>query len=478
MPVTTNAAPETRSSSAVTPPAIVRAETNFLRFPFFALSTKDIHRIDFREVTGTRKIKSETGESTVDFSYRVSRITDHVFPGILSRNIHFALLSIMARSGAVPTNPIHFSWRQLAGEMGVSYGGGKMIKDMKQAIRSTHGTVIRTDHALIDGTQEDRPTIRRERGLYLYKDYLFQDETLPDGSMVDRNQVTLSDWYFNNLKARYIQPLDFDLWLRLNRQTPVASRLYEYLVFVFGHGSFRKISYAKLAASIPVKAEKHLSLMKRQLTPALKSLLKNKLLKRVHWTTGTYGDVMLELQRGECLKLSVSPLAHAKPTEDVSFQTRDSFDEQKPTERFIKRYYLQRFNVDHVVTDNERNRVSSYVEQYGLERLFEVLPKLVRRMKSEFPKGMSILAATNILEQLLAVPKNHRDSEHSVEADEPRPLEKKQRRLELQKQWDSLSALQQVEAEKIVTSRLGKRKHSTGFQLMLLHEADRLFFES
>ena len=124
------------SKPTLTPPTIVRAETNFLRFPFFALSTKNIHKIDFREVTGTRKIKTEKGESTVDFTYRVSRNTDHVFPGQLSRKIHFALLSIMAKQGPDPINPIQFTWRQLAREMGVSYGGGKMIREMKQSIRS------------------------------------------------------------------------------------------------------------------------------------------------------------------------------------------------------------------------------------------------------------------------------------------------------------------------------------------------------
>ncbi len=80
--------------SSITPPLILRAETNFLRFPFFTLSSKNIHQIDSREVTGPRKIKTESGDSKeLEFLYRVSRNSDHMFPGQLSRKIHFALLS-------------------------------------------------------------------------------------------------------------------------------------------------------------------------------------------------------------------------------------------------------------------------------------------------------------------------------------------------------------------------------------------------
>ena len=277
----------TKVDSQKSTSTVIKAKTKFLRFPFFALSTKNIHRIDFREVTGTRKIAGAEGESKqVDFTYRVSRNTDHVFPGQLSRNIHFALLSIMAKQGMKPKNPVQFSWRQLAAEMGVSYSGGRMIRDMKLAIRSTHGTIIRTDQALIDGTMAERPTIRRERGLQLYQDYTFHDETRDDGSTCDRNEITFSDWYFNNLQARYVQPIDFTVWQTLNRKTPIGSRLYEYLTFVFGKQNFRRISYAKLAASIPLSEVSELARMKRQLTPALTVLKELKLLKRVNWTTG------------------------------------------------------------------------------------------------------------------------------------------------------------------------------------------------
>ena len=399
------------TSPAIASPAIVRAETNFLRFPFFALSTKNIHNIDFREVHGTRKVKTEAGESTVDFSYRVSRNTDHVFPGQLSRKIHFALLAIMAKQGPVPENPVRFTWRQLAREMGVSYGGGKMIREMKDAIRSTHGTIIRTDQALIDGTMDDRPTLKRERGLHLYDDYLFQDETLADGTTKDRNEVTFADWYFNNLKARYIQPLDFDLWLRLNAKTPIASRLYEYLVFVFGKNNFRRISYRKLAASIPLTEVTSLSRKKTQLEPALKALKDEQVLKRSTWTTGKYGDTIIQFERGESLKANTSSLATENPDDEVTVSTAESHNAVSPTDRIIIEYYKKRFGSDHLVTEKERKFIRPLIDRYGLEELQSKLSRVVRRMKSEFAAGATILAAKSIFEQELSVSRKAQDTE-------------------------------------------------------------------
>ena len=263
-----------RGESSITPPMILRAETNFLRFPFFTLSSKNVHQIDSREVTGIRKIQTETGESQeLEFLYRVSRNSDHMFPGQLSRKIHFALLSLLAKQGPKPQNPVCFSWRELAREMGTSFGGGKMVESMKAAIRSTHGTIIRSEHAIIDGTGERRKAIKRERGMHLYSEYVFRDEQLDDGTIADRNQVYFSDWYMANLQALYVAPIDFDCWKRLNDKTPVASRLYEYFVFVFGNGSLRRLSYQKIAASIPLTVQPYESLMKKQLNPAFQALM-------------------------------------------------------------------------------------------------------------------------------------------------------------------------------------------------------------
>ncbi|MEL7499736.1 MAG: hypothetical protein AAFN77_19190 [Planctomycetota bacterium] len=482
MQMTQQPSPQTqREKSTITPPAIVRAETNFLRFPFFALSTKNIHHIDFREVTGSRVIKTEAGESTVDFMYRVSRNTDHVFPGQLSRKIHFALLAIMAKQAAEPANPIRFTWRQLAREMGVSYAGGKMIRDMKQAIRSTHGAIIRTDHALIDGAAEGRPTIKRERGLHLYEDYCFQDETMSDGSTIDRNEVTLASWYFNNLKARYIQPLDFDLWLDLNKQTPIASRLYEYLVFVFGRNDFRKISYDKLAASIPLTPVTSLTRMKRQLEPAFSALRNSGLLKRSSWTTGKYGQAIISFQKGESMKRAVTKLMEFGDdveSEPASVSTRESLNDMTPTDRFIVDYYERRFGIDHVVTAKERKLIGPLTEQHGLDELNRQLPKLVRRMKQEFPTGATIMAAGNILLQLLASQKRTCSPATMTDDLAPSNQDKRDRRQQLDAHWATLSDDQRSQVKQVVIARLGNKSQTTGFQLMLLHEAYRLFFES
>jgi hypothetical protein len=382
----------------------------------------------------------------------------------------------MAKQGSKFRNPVQFSWRQLATEMGVSYSGGKMIKDMKAAIRSTHGTIIRTDQALIDGTMKERPTIRRERGLQLYQDYTFHDETRDDGSICDRNEITLSDWYFNNLQARYVQPLDFTIWQTLNRKTPIGSRLYEYLTFVFGKQKLRRISYAKLAASIPLTEVREPARMKRQLTPALNALKDLKLLKRVNWTTGKYGDVILEFQKGDCFRTATSPF-HQNNDQETIVRTNQQLNELAPTDRIINSYYKLRFGTDHFVTEKERKLIGQFVARHGYERINEVIPKLTRQMKREFPQGQSIMAASQILEQLLArkpeTSKPVSDKKQSEESSDNR----NRNRERLEQRWQSLSNAKQQKVFEIVKSRLpSSDESSSGFKLMLLNEANSLFF--
>src|SRR4051812_16961528 len=113
-PAPTIAAPDREQGSGSR--VIVQAETNLLRFPFFALHTKGLRDVDFKEVRGTRV---ENGKAH-EFLFRVARNTDHVYPGPLSRKAHFALLSLLRQQGFPFRNPIAFTWRQLAREMQIA----------------------------------------------------------------------------------------------------------------------------------------------------------------------------------------------------------------------------------------------------------------------------------------------------------------------------------------------------------------------
>src|ERR1700681_3642071 len=49
------------------------------------------------------------------------------------------------------------------------------------------------------------------------------NDTLPDGSIADRNYVWFTDWYLANLNSFYTAPIDYHLWRALNERSPIRS---------------------------------------------------------------------------------------------------------------------------------------------------------------------------------------------------------------------------------------------------------------
>src|ERR1700681_1373857 len=102
------------------------------------------------------------------------------------------------------------------------------------------------------------------------------NDTWPDGSIADRNYVWFSDWYLANLNSFYTAPIDYHLWRALNERSPIASRLYEFLLFNFaGRHPQLTINYAKLAQFLPIRVERYLSDARRQLDEAMELLQQN-----------------------------------------------------------------------------------------------------------------------------------------------------------------------------------------------------------
>src|ERR1035437_10576188 len=154
--------------------------------------------------------------------------------------------------------------------MNVAYSGSTTITRLKDALYSTLGAMIKSSYALKHGpSRESLPT--RERGYSLYTECLFTNDPLSDGTVADQNYVTLADWYLANLNALYAAPIDYALWNRLNDASPLASRLYEFLLFSFSAGiDTFTINYPKLCQFLPAKVELYPSQAKEQLDPAFR----------------------------------------------------------------------------------------------------------------------------------------------------------------------------------------------------------------
>ena len=150
------------------------------------------------------------------------------YPGPLSRAAHLAFLSIATDHGFPIENPISWSWRELCRRIGIQ-PSGRTVSHIKAAITATVGLLIRSEYALY--SKADHKLINsHDDALHLYERVAFVGSELPDGRVADANYVWLADWYLQNLNAMFTAPLDYELWRFLDRRSPIASRLYEFLL--------------------------------------------------------------------------------------------------------------------------------------------------------------------------------------------------------------------------------------------------------
>ena len=437
------------------PTQILRAETNFLRFPLFALGTKNLKQIDFREYRGTRDVTNDSGKKQkVEFSYRVSRNTDHQFPGPLARKIHFALLAIFYRQSHPFQNPVKFKWRQLAREMDISFSGSK-IKRMKDAIKSIHGVLIHSEHALIDG--ESRSAVHRERGLHLYSQYVFQSEMLPNGQIADANYVCFDEWYLNNLNAFYTVKLDYELWKRLNDASTIASRLYEFVLFLFGTQNQRQISYRKLARCMPVQEASRPSHAVNQFEKPLNMLLQENIISGYQWKRGA-DDLIVELRRSKTKRTNLV-IDKLDDSETIT-STVESLNDHSPSDRILREFYRRWLKIENQIpTDKEKQLAQQLVDEYGYEVLQSILGKVVATLKVSFANARSFTAAKLVFEQLASKEKAKQSKplQPKTEASETTSEQRQENRAAMKARWNLLTQNQRSEIEAVVKRRFASQ---------------------
>jgi hypothetical protein len=437
----------------------VQVETNLLRFPFFALHTKGLRNIDFKEVKGTRT----EGGRTEEFLFRVSRNTDHLYPGPLSRKAHFALLSLLRKQGFPFRNPIAFTWRQLAREMGVAYSGSKCVSRLKDALHSTLGTMIKSSYALKEG--ESRTSLpSRERGYALYVECLFTNDVLPDGTISDRNFVSLADWYLANLNSLYAAPIDYVVWNRLNDHSPLASRLYEFLLFNFSAGiETFTINYAKLCQFLPAKVEPYASQAKEQLGSAMRLLLEEEIVGNVEWGTAKNGELQLRILRGDCLlrsdSRSLMPTMPADLFESVT--TQDGTSDKSPAERLVSQFHeAWSGGQGSRPSSGELDAAKNILDQYGFDLAARLLVRVLKRMRDQFPDAKTFGATRQYFAE---VHTEHLKRERIAESaktvalkeaiEDESQKQSDSRRAELESIWQALPKIDRKSIEKSVIVR-------------------------
>ncbi len=368
------------------PAQFIKAEANLLRFPIFALSTKGLKNVDQIQCVGMKR----EGTQEHRFSLTVSRNTRFVYPGPLARKVHFALLSIMYEQGYPFKNPIGFTWRDLARRIQSAHGGDK-IDRLKEAIRSIHGVVLTTEYALKSGTDK-QALPSRERGYHLYSDFAFLNDELPGGGIADRNFVWFDAWYLANLNSFYAAPIDYHLWRALNERSPIASRLYEFLLFNFaGRHPQLTINYAKLAQFLPVRVERYLSKAREKLDEAMQLLQQNLVIRSATWTQSKTNEIQLRFAPGPLL--SPGPEQERLPAVDDTafleeFSVREIRTRETPSETIVRQFY--KLWAGHEQSHPVKVEIAwadELLDQYGRRTVELLMPAVVKNLKAAFPNA-------------------------------------------------------------------------------------------
>ncbi len=350
-----------------------RIETSMLYLPFFALGTRNLHTHPGINFTSRKKFNGMYAE----FCYKVSGNKDYGHPGPLSRKVHHALMAKFQEDEKMPPyqKPIEWEWNELQERIGWTSRGGRNNEELRAAIKATLGATITTNlnlHQLHSGAKPSR----KEKGFHLYSAYTFAEEVMPDGKTVaDTNYLWVADWYLANLNNNYVAPINYRLWSSINDRSPVASRLYEYLIYNFAAGnSVVKIGYPKLASALPVRCERYESNAKKQMNPALDSLKRHHVIDGYEWTTGVEGQLLLKIFAGQligehrkCLKQNSA---------DPTTLRHDAAD-------LVRIFHSRLRNVDdHQVTGKERAHAAKVIEWFGFENAQQRVSRVVANIRT------------------------------------------------------------------------------------------------
>ncbi len=438
------------------PGRLLRAEANLLRLPVFALHTKGLRSLDGIECSG----RIARDGHTYRFTFRSTRNTATAYPGPLARSAHLAFLSLLTERGLPSPDPLTWTWRELCRRMGVTYGG-QMVRHLKEAITATTGLLLHSEFALYS-KPEGRLLQTGQEALHLYERVAFVGSPLPEGGTADRNYLWLSDWYRENLDSLFSAPLDYHLWRDLDARSPLASRLYEFLLLNFhGPAPVLRINYETLVQFLPARAERYRSLAERQLGPALELLTQAGILDRADWTEGKGGLTQVQLHRGRLLappqgrSSAVLPLEEDEGEQPV--EVKELRNVRPPEWGLISDFYRLWIGQERRPTVKELDQARGLIARHGPAKAKGLIPLLVKRMKSAWPDAKTFGATAAYIPEAARDydreqqrRKGEREERRQEQRDQGEQQDRKREREELRRRWKPVwKALPEEEQAKI-----------------------------
>lgn len=417
-----------------------------LRFPLFALSTKGLRTLDGIRCRG----RIARGGQSIQFTFTATRNTSTLYPGPLARSAHLAFLSLLTEAGRPVPQPLTWTWYDLTRRMNIVRGGA-VVRQLQQAILATAGLMLQSSAALYAKT-EGQPIETRGEALHLYQRVVFAGMKLPDGSVAERNELWLSDWYRQNLDSFFTAPLDYALWKYLDERSTIASRLYEFLLVNFYRPlPSLRINYETLVQFLPVKAEKYLSSAQRQLRSALVLLENFGLLKSVDWQPSKTALAQLVLERGDRLgSRADAGLVETSPPDDERFDLVEveELRNLKPPEYFLVTdfYRLWSGTSFKMPTAKELQQAKDLIARHGQTTAKGIIEIAIKRMKLQWPDAKAFGAVTMYLpeaaaeyERLQRRREGERKDRQAIQAETREQSEKAETEATARRAWDNLN---------------------------------------
>lgn len=430
----------------------IAAEANFLRLPMFALHTKGLKQLDGFECRGT----TTRGDNTWEFLFRTARSTATLYPGPLSRSVHLAFLSVITEQGLPFANPVTWTWHNLCSRLGVQ-PSGRTVQHLKEAIEATAGLTIYSRDALYSKPTGQR--LNSRKAMHLYETVVFVNETLPDGRTADTNSLWLSGWYLDNLNALFTAPLDHELWRFLDKRSPIASRLYEFLLINF-HGGVPQlqINYPRLAQFLPVRQERYLSDARKQLEPAFQLLTEARVAKSVSWHKRRVDVAQLRFERGDRLirggvgRLISPATAVAAANSLISVREVRRTPEQDLVVEFYRLWTGRSGQRPHAA---DLTLAHQLLAQYGRTRTKALLPLVIDQLKRHWPGAKTFVAVEQYIGAAAEQDQQHQRREQQrreqeqreaqqIETAERASRERQQFETDWQPKWEQLPEEEQA----------------------------------
>jgi hypothetical protein len=272
---------ETPAPAKSPPSPYVRSEVNFLRYPFFVLTTRDIHKID--------RIEYEEEREDSLIYWKVSRNIDHTIPGPFDKRVYRAIEEILDKlPRPVPSLVKIGSLNQLCNVMELSRAGkdqkvaGIYKRMVKQSLKRISLTGVESENAFYDKAHRRR--VPSFEGAFHLFNVFFRGQLLPDGEVADAIYLHLNPLYVASLNTFYVRPLDYGYMRSL--RTPLTQRLYEVLGLRFRglkDSRYIRYDYHQLCQILPITPQRSLKDAKKILHPHHTKLQKTGYLAKIEW---------------------------------------------------------------------------------------------------------------------------------------------------------------------------------------------------